>query len=94
MTVTASIGVALFPDDGRSVMALLKNADAAMYLAKSQGRATLRFFDPSLARAADQALTIESQLGDAVRNAEFELFYQPQISEPDGVLIGVEALIR
>ncbi|MEO7252623.1 MAG: EAL domain-containing protein [Casimicrobium sp.] len=94
MTVTASIGVAQFPDDGRSVMALLKNADAAMYLAKSQGRATLRFFDPSLARAADQALTIESQLGDAVRNAEFELFYQPQVSEPDGVLIGVEALIR
>ena len=94
MNVTASIGVAQFPDDGRSVMALLKNADAAMYLAKSQGRATLRFFDPSLARAADQALTIESQLGDAIRNAEFELFYQPQVSEPDGALIGVEALIR
>ena len=94
MTVTASIGVALFPDDGASVMALLKNADTAMYLAKSQGRATLRFFDPSLARAADQALTIEAQLGDAVRNAEFELFYQPQVSEPNGVLIGVEALIR
>ncbi len=94
MTVTASIGVAQFPEDGRSVMALLKNADAAMYLAKSQGRATLRFFDPSLARAADQALTIESQLSDAIRNAEFELFYQPQVSEPDGALIGVEALIR
>ncbi len=94
MNVTASIGVAQFPEDGRSVMALLKNADAAMYLAKSQGRATSRFFDPSLARAADQALTIESQLGDAVRNAEFELFYQPQVSEPDGALIGVEALIR
>jgi len=94
MNVTASIGVARFPDDGQSVMALLKNADAAMYLAKSQGRATLRFFDPSLARAADQALTIESQLGDAIHNVEFELFYQPQVSEPDGVLIGVEALIR
>jgi diguanylate cyclase (GGDEF)-like protein/PAS domain S-box-containing protein len=94
MNVTASIGVAQFPDDGRSVMALLKNADAAMYLAKSQGRAMLRFFDPSLARAADQALTIEAQLGEAIRNSEFELFYQPQVSEPDGVLIGVEALIR
>ena len=94
MNVTASIGVAQFPDDGRSVMTLLKNADAAMYLAKSQGRATLRFFDPSLARAADRALSIESELGDAIRNAEFELFYQPQVSEPDGALIGVEALIR
>ncbi len=94
MNVTASIGVAQFPDDGRSVMALLKNADAAMYLAKSQGRAMLRFFDPSLARAADQALTIEAQLGEAIRNGEFELFYQPQVSEPDGLLIGVEALIR
>ncbi len=94
MNVTASIGVAQFPDDGRSVMALLKNADAAMYLAKSQGRAMLRFFDPSLARAADKALTIEAQLGEAIRNGEFELFYQPQVSEPDGLLIGVEALIR
>ena len=94
MSVTASIGVAQFPDDGRSVMALLKNADAAMYLAKSQGRAVLRFFDPSLARAADRALTVEAQLGEAIRNGEFELFYQPQVSEPDGALIGVEALIR
>ena len=94
MNVTASIGVARFPDDGRSGVALLKNADAAMYLAKAQGRATLRFFDVSLARAADQALTIEAQLGDAVRNSEFELFFQPQVSEPSGALIGVEALIR
>jgi EAL domain-containing protein (putative c-di-GMP-specific phosphodiesterase class I) len=94
MNVTASIGVARYPDDGKSGLALLKNADAAMYLAKAQGRATLRFFDASLARAADQALTIEAQLGDAVRNSEFELFYQPQVSEPSGALIGVEALIR
>lgn len=94
MNVTASIGVACCPEDGRSGIALLKNADAAMYLAKAQGRATLRFFDASLARAADQALTIEAQLGDAIRNREFELFYQPQVSEPSGHLIGVEALIR
>ena len=94
MIVTASIGVALFPQDGHSGNSLLKNADAAMYLAKSQGRATLRFFDASLARAADQALAIETQLGDAIRNHEFELFYQPQLREPDGVLVGVEALIR
>jgi diguanylate cyclase (GGDEF)-like protein/PAS domain S-box-containing protein len=94
MNVTASIGVACCPEDGRSGIALLKNADAAMYLAKAQGRATLRFFDAALARAADQALTIEAQLGDAIRNNEFELFYQPQVSEPAGHLIGVEALIR
>ena len=94
MMVTASVGVAIFPDDAHSVSALLKNADAAMYLAKSQGRATLRFFDVSLARAADEALAIEAQLGDAIRNQEFELYYQPQVREPDGALIGVEALIR
>jgi diguanylate cyclase (GGDEF)-like protein/PAS domain S-box-containing protein len=94
MIVTASIGVATFPTDGRNAAALLKNADTAMYLAKSQGRATLRFFDVSLARAADQALTIEAQLGEAIRNNEFELFYQPQVREPDGMLVGVEALIR
>jgi diguanylate cyclase (GGDEF)-like protein/PAS domain S-box-containing protein len=94
MSVTASIGVALFPDDGNNNHTLLKNADAAMYLAKAQGRATLRFFDASLARAADQALTIETQLTAAIGNREFELFYQPQVREPDGALIGVEALIR
>ena len=94
MVVTASIGIASFPEDGHSGNSLLKNADAAMYLAKSQGRATLRFFDASLAQAADQALAIEAQLGEAIRNHEFELFYQPQLREPDGVLIGVEALIR
>ena len=94
MSVTASVGVALFPDDGRNSPILLKNADAAMYLAKSQGRATLRFFDASLSRAADQALTIETQLVEAIGNQEFELFYQPQVREPDGALIGVEALIR
>jgi diguanylate cyclase (GGDEF)-like protein/PAS domain S-box-containing protein len=94
MSVTASIGVAQFPDDGTNSHTLLKNADAAMYLAKAQGRATLRFFDASLARAADQALTIETQLTAAIGNNEFELFYQPQVREPDGALIGVEALIR
>ena len=94
MVVTASIGIASFPEDGHSGNALLKNADAAMYLAKSQGRATLRFFDASLAQAADQALAIETELGVAIRNHEFELFYQPQLREPDGVLVGVEALIR
>ena len=94
MSVTASVGVALFPDDGHNSHMLLKNADAAMYLAKSQGRATLRFFDASLSRAADQALTIETQLVEAIGNKEFELFYQPQVREPDGALIGVEALIR
>lgn len=94
MSVTASVGVAVFPDDGTSIQSLLKNADAAMYLAKSQGRATLRFFDASLARAADEALAIEAQLTDAVANLEFELFFQPQVREPDGALIGVEALIR
>ena len=94
MIVTASIGIAFFPQDGHSGNSLLKNADAAMYLAKSQGRATMRFFDASLAHAADQALAIETQLGDAIRNHEFELFYQPQVREPDGALVGVEALIR
>lgn len=94
MMVTASVGVATFPGDGRNSQALLKNADAAMYLAKSQGRATLRFFDASLAQAADHALTLETQLTEAIANREFELFYQPQVREPDGALVGVEALIR
>lgn len=92
--LTASVGVARFPDDGQSPSQLLKNADAAMYLAKAAGRDTTRFFDQSIALAADRALIIEGELDQALAHDEFELFYQPQVSADGGKILGVEALIR
>ncbi len=92
--VTASIGVAVFPDDGLTASQLLKNADAAMYQAKSAGRDATRFFDQSIARAADRALLIEEALGPALRDGEFELHFQPELSDDGQRLVGVEALIR
>lgn len=92
--VTASIGVAMFPQDGDTPSQLLKNADAAMYLAKAAGRDTTRFFDQSIAHAADRALRIEEELGHALQHNEFELYYQPEVSADGKRLLGVEALIR
>ncbi len=92
--VTASVGVALFPQDGDTPSQLLKNADAAMYMAKAAGRDTTRFFDQSIAHAADRALVIEQELDHALQNDEFELYYQPEVSADGKRLLGVEALIR
>lgn len=92
--VTASIGVAMFPQDGDTPSQLLKNADAAMYMAKAAGRDTTRFFDQSIAHAADRALLIEGELDHALQNDEFELYYQPEVSADGKRLLGVEALIR
>lgn len=92
--VTASIGVAVFPGDGDTPSQLLKNADAAMYVAKTAGRDAVRFFDASIARAADRALLIEEALGPALRNGEFELYFQPEVAADGRHLVSVEALLR
>ena len=94
ISVSPSIGVALFPEHGRTPAELIQHADAAMYQAKARGRATIRFFDPDLASAAYAALVIEGQLSQALATGAFELHYQPQLRARDGRLVGVEALIR
>ncbi len=94
ISVSPSIGVALFPEHGRTPAELIQHADAAMYQAKARGRATIRFFDPDLASAAYDALVIEGQLSQALATGAFELHYQPQLRARDGRLVGVEALIR
>ena len=94
ISVTPSIGVALFPAHGDSAAELIKHADTAMYRAKARGRAGYEFFHPQMAEAARAELAMESRLLQAVRDGEFVLHYQPQLRVTDGALMGVEALIR
>ncbi len=94
LTVTPSIGIAMYPGDGGSPDDLIRHADTAMYLAKARGRAHYRFFDPSMASLAYAALVMEGELAHALERNEFELFFQPQVSADRFALVGAEALIR
>jgi diguanylate cyclase (GGDEF)-like protein/PAS domain S-box-containing protein len=94
ISVTPSIGVSMFPHDGETADDLIKNADTAMYLAKSRGRANFQFFTSEMASSAYAALVLESQMAQALARGEFELYFQPQVRARDGVLVGAEALIR
>jgi PAS domain S-box-containing protein len=94
ISVTPSIGVALYPAHGSTPAELIKHADTAMYHAKSLGRAHYRFFEPAMAEAAYAELAMESRLAQAVAGGEFLLHFQPQLALADGALIGIEALVR
>jgi len=92
--LTASIGIALFPEHGREVDALLQNADIAMYRAKTGGRNSFQIFSPDMHAAALTRMSRENALRRALENEEFYLTYQPQIDTFSGGYIGVETLIR
>ncbi len=94
LSVTPSIGIALYPGDANTADELIRHADTAMYLAKARGRAHYRFFDPSMARRAYEALVLEGELAYALVRDEFELYFQPQLSADLQRLVGAEALIR
>jgi diguanylate cyclase (GGDEF)-like protein/PAS domain S-box-containing protein len=94
LAVAASIGISVFPKDGDSVEALIRNADNAMYLAKDRGRSNFQFYTPSLHEAANHALAMESGIRNAIKFAEFVLHYQPEVLSKTGMLTSVEALIR
>jgi diguanylate cyclase (GGDEF)-like protein/PAS domain S-box-containing protein len=94
LSVTPSIGIALYPGDADNADELIRHADTAMYLAKARGRAHYRFFDPSMARQAYEALVLEGELAYALVRDEFELYFQPQVSADLTSLVGAEALIR
>ncbi|MRW89734.1 EAL domain-containing protein [Duganella sp. FT80W] len=89
-----SIGISLYPRDGADGKTLLKNADAAMYQAKAQGRGNYQFYSEEMnARTLDR-LTLESGLRHAIERGELQLMYQPQIDLASGAVIGAEALLR
>ena len=92
--IGASVGITLFPGRGQGVDDLLKQADTAMYQAKSAGRKTRRFFDASMQQQADRRLLIHNELRNALSQQELTLYYQPQHMVEGGDIIGVEALIR
>ncbi len=94
VSVTPSVGIALYPEHATTPAELLRCADAAMYQAKQQGRATHRCYQAELGRRALAALELESQLTQAVERSEFVLHYQPQVRAADGAWIGAEALLR
>ena len=92
--VTASMGVSLFPDDGRSADQLLKAADVALYRAKAAGRDRWQLVNAALDSAAFQQIVLEAQLRRAIEQAQFTMVYQPQINLRSGQVVGVEALVR
>lgn len=92
--VTTSLGISLFPDDGDDPEGLLKNADAAMYRAKSQGRDVVERYAPELGAAAFEQLGLESNLQRAVEHSQLVVLYQPIVDSRTGLINGVEALLR
>jgi predicted signal transduction protein with EAL and GGDEF domain/DNA-binding response OmpR family regulator len=92
--VTASVGVALYPRDGETVADLLRNADIAMYAAKSDGRNDQRLFSPELAGRGREKLELESALHKALERNELVLHYQPRVDVRTSRMVGVEALMR
>ncbi|PKN11849.1 MAG: hypothetical protein CVU69_10245 [Deltaproteobacteria bacterium HGW-Deltaproteobacteria-4] len=94
LRVTASIGIALYPEDGLDSATLIKNADAAMYHAKKLGRNNYQFFTADLNASAHQRLVLENRLRCALENREFFLHYQPLVDLESGRIFGAEALLR
>lgn len=92
--VTGSIGISLYPVDGKDVETLMRAADTAMYHAKEKGRCNCQFFTPALNKAVHQRLILENRLRHAVAADQFTLHYQPQIDMTTGAIISSEALLR
>ncbi len=92
--ISVSAGIAVFPDDGTDIDALLKKADTAMYHAKEAGRSTYRFFSEQMNVDAVEHLRIQADLRRALEQGEFHLHYQPQIDLATNRTVGAEALIR
>jgi len=94
LSVGCSMGIAMYPDDGKTLDALIKCADTAMYLVKSRGRGNFRFYQPQMNVNLLSHIKIDHAMRKAMEQGLFRLHYQPQIALDNGRLIGVEALIR
>lgn len=92
--ISLSIGISIFPDDGKDATTLLRCADTAMYHAKENGRNAYKFFEPNMRVLAVQRQSTEASLRRALERHEFVLHYQPKINLEYRMIVGVEALIR
>src|SRR5205814_1665581 len=94
LEVSCSIGIAIFPDDGRDAETLIRNADAAMYHAKELGRANYQFFTGEMNEAASRRLALETDLRRALGKNELRVHYQRIVEAKSGKVVGHEALVR
>lgn len=94
VVLTASIGIALYPDDGADAETLLKHADTAMYHAKNEGRDNCQFYNIDLTSQAEKRMHLENDLRNALQHNEFYLVYQPQLDVIKESFLSAEALIR
>ncbi|UBV45328.1 EAL domain-containing protein (plasmid) [Deinococcus taeanensis] len=92
--VTASIGVAVAPQDGQDITTLQRHADIAMYRAKHEGKNAVRTFQPTMGSETAERVDLERDLREALTRGELTLHYQPQFNGPSGQLLGFEALVR
>ncbi|MCP5236263.1 MAG: EAL domain-containing protein [Zoogloeaceae bacterium] len=92
--LTVSIGISIYPNDGTDVTILVRNADTAMYKAKSAGGSALHFYTPSLTEAVQQRMSTEAGLRRAIERGELELYYQPIVAIAGKQIVGAEALLR
>ena len=93
-TITASMGISVYPDDATDGQEMIRNADAAMYQAKGAGRNAYQFYTSDLNQRALEMLSKENALRRAIERQEFVLHYQPQVDIASGSVVGAEALIR
>jgi diguanylate cyclase (GGDEF)-like protein/PAS domain S-box-containing protein len=94
LNVSCSIGISLFPGQGADCETLIKNADAAMYSAKGNGRNNFQFFTKEMNAQVIERLTLEGSLRSAIAKKQLFLMYQPQMDIATGAIIGLEALLR
>ncbi|MFQ5736468.1 MAG: EAL domain-containing protein [Thermodesulfobacteriota bacterium] len=92
--ISTSIGVSIFPDDGQDTGTLLKNADTAMYRAKSEGTNNFQLYEQVMSTKAEGVLKMEHRLGKAIENGDLTVHYQPEVDIRTGRLVGMEALVR
>jgi len=91
--VSASIGISIYPDDGEDIQTLIKNADMSMYKSKNAGKDRITFYEYEMSKESNIRLKLKNDIYNALKNNQFELYYQPQIDKYEK-LVGMEVLIR